>query len=473
MVARYTHPEMGRIWSEQHRLATMVRVEIAVCEARAERGEIPPAAMAAIRTATADPQRVREIERRTDHDTTAFLWAMGETIGDAARYVHLGMTSSDVVDTVLSLLAVEALDIILAQLDAFERAVTDQAVAHRRTLMIGRTHGVHAEPLTFGFVLAVWIDEIRRHRARLTEARAQIAYGKISGAVGTHAHIAPAIEERACALLGLTAAPVSTQILQRDRHAHVIAALALLATSLEKFATEIRHLQRTEVHEVEEPFGSEQRPAGSEQRPAASGQRTAASGQDADEAGLPVSLGVATEQQGSSAMPHKRNPHKTERICGLARVVRASVITAMESVPLWHERDISNSAPERIIFPQACILVDYMLRLFTRVMAELVVYPERMRANLESTRGLVSSQRVLLALTERGMARQAAYKIVQSGAMQSWESGEPLHEILARDPAVRARLSPDELAALFDAGYHLAHIDTAFQRLGIGLRTED
>ncbi len=454
MVARYTHPDMGRIWSEQHRLDTMVRVEVAVCEARSERGEIPDAAMAAIRTASADPQRVREIERRTDHDTTAFLWAMGETIGDAARYVHLGMTSSDVVDTALSLLTVDAIALILLQLDAFERAVTAQAIAHKMTLMIGRTHGVHAEPLTFGFVLAVWVDEIRRHRTRLAQARAQMAYGKISGAVGTHAHIAPEIEERACALLGLTAAPVSTQILQRDRHAHVITALALLATSLEKFATEIRHLQRTEVHEVEEPFGSQ-----------------GAAKPDIEPAGkadLPVSLGVATEQQGSSAMPHKRNPHKTERICGLARIVRSYVVAAMENVPLWHERDISNSAPERIIFPEACILTDYMLRLFTRVMAELVVYPERMRENLESTRGLVSSQRVLLALTERGMARQDAYKIVQGGSMQSWASGEPLHDILARDPAVRDHLPPDDLAALFDHAYHLVHIDTAFQRLGIG-----
>jgi adenylosuccinate lyase len=448
---------MGRIWSEQHRLDIMVRVEVAVCEARAERGEIPPEAMEAIRTASADPKRVREIERRTDHDTTAFLWAMGETIGDGARYVHLGMTSSDVVDTALSLQTVDALDLILEQLAAFERAVTAQAVVHKYTLMIGRTHGVHAEPLTFGFVLAMWVDEIRRHRTRIEAARAQIAYGKISGAVGTHAHVPPEIEERACALLGLTPAPVSTQILQRDRHAHVITALALLATSLEKFATEIRHLQRTEVHEVEEPFGNTKQQA-------ANGRDT----RHADEADLPVSLGVAVEQQGSSAMPHKRNPHKTERICGLARVVRSYVVAAMENVNLWHERDISNSAPERIIFPESFILTDYMLRLFTRVMDELVVYPERMRENLESTRGLVASQRVLLALTERGMARQDAYKIVQGSSMTAWETGEPLHNLLARDTAVRERLRPDELSELFDYGYHLKHIDTAFARLGIG-----
>jgi adenylosuccinate lyase len=458
VVGRYTHPEMGRIWSERHRIDNWLRVEIAVCEAWAERGAIPADSMAAIRTASTDLDRMHEIERRTDHDVTAFLWATGESIGEAARYVHMGLTSSDVVDTALSLQTVDALDLILTQLGAFERAVTAQAVTHKRTLMIGRTHGVHAEPLTFGFVLAMWVDEIRRHRTRIEAARAQMAYGKISGAVGTHAHVPPEIEESACARLGLTPAPVSTQILQRDRHAHVITALALLATSLEKFATEIRHLQRTEVHEVEEPFGSRE------------SSKNGTNGTDSStaDADLPVSLGIAAEQQGSSAMPHKRNPHKTERISGLARVVRSYVVAAMENVNLWHERDISNSAPERIIFPESFILTDYMLRLFTRIMDELVVYPERMRENLESTRGLVASQRVLLALTERGMARQDAYKIVQRGAMTAWETGEPLHDLLSRDTTVRERLQPDELAELFDASYHLKHIDTAFQRLGIG-----
>jgi len=333
---------------------------------------------------------------------------------------------------------------------AFEAAVTKQAVAHKMTLMIGRTHGVHAEPLTFGFVLAMWVDEIRRHRTRIEAARAQMAYGKISGAVGTHAHVPPEIEERACALLGLTPAPVSTQILQRDRHAQVIMTLALLATSLEKFAVEIRHLQRTEVHEVEEPFGG--------------GAKTPVE----DDPNLPVSLGAAVDQQGSSAMPHKRNPHKTERISGLARIVRSYSIAAMENVPLWHERDISNSAPERIIFPESFALTDYMLRLFTRIMDELVVFPERMRENLESTHGLVASQRVLLALTERGMARQDAYKIVQSGAMESWATTEPLQSILGRNPAVAELLPADDLASLFDHDYHLKHIETAFTRLGIG-----
>ncbi|MDQ6833155.1 MAG: adenylosuccinate lyase [Chloroflexota bacterium] len=464
MVGRYTHPAMGQIWSERHRIDTMVRVEIAVCEAWAERGAIPAEALATIRTASADPERVREIERRTDHDTTAFLWAMGETIGDAARYVHMGLTSSDVVDTALSLLTVDALDLILDQLTAFEQAVTKQAITHKMTLMIGRTHGVHAEPLTFGFVLAMWVDEVRRHRTRIEAARAQMAYGKISGAVGTHAHVPPEIEERACALLGLSPAPVSTQILQRDRHAQVIMALALLATSLEKFAIEIRHLQRTEVHEVEEPFGSKQEVRSSE----SGSPRTPNSELRTPDSELPVSLGVAVDQQGSSAMPHKRNPHKTERISGLARIVRSYSIAAMENVPLWHERDISNSAPERIIFPESFTLTDYMLRLFARIMDELVVFPERMRANLESTHGLVASQRVLLALTERGMARQDAYKIVQSGAMESWATDEPLQSILGRNLTVAELLPPDELASLFDHGYHLKHIDTAFARLGIG-----
>jgi len=455
MVARYTHPVMGQIWGERHRIDLWLRVEIAACEAWAATGAIPPDAMAAIRAAHTDLDRMHAIERRTDHDVTAFLWATGETVGDAARYIHMGMTSSDVVDTALSLQIVEALDLILAQLDAFEGAVTAQALRHKETLMIGRTHGVHAEPLTFGFVLAVWVDELRRHRTRLEAARAQMAFGKISGAVGTHAHVPPEIEERACALLGLTPAPVSTQILQRDRHAHVIMALALLATSLEKFAVEIRHLQRTEVHEVEEPFGG-------------GGSGGAAETAAQDDPDLPVSLGVAVEQQGSSAMPHKRNPHKTERISGLARVVRSYVIAAMEDVPLWHERDISNSAPERVIFPDACILTDYMLRLFTRIMGELVVYPERMRENLESTHGLINSQRALLTLVERGLPRQDAYKIAQRAAMQSWESGEPLHDILARDATVREKITPADLAALFDSAYHLRHIDTAFARLGLG-----
>jgi len=454
MVARYTHPAMGQIWGERHRIDLWLRVEIAACEAWAETGAIPPDAMTAIRAARTDLDRMHAIERRTDHDVTAFLWATGETVGDAARYIHMGMTSSDVVDTALSLQIVEALDLILAQLDAFERAVTAQALRHKETLMIGRTHGVHAEPLTFGFVLAVWVDELRRHRVRLEAARTQMAFGKISGAVGTHAHVPPEIEERACALLGLTPAPVSTQILQRDRHAHVIMAFALLATSLEKFAVEIRHLQRTEVHEVEEPFGG------------GGGNGTAQTAAQ-DDPDLPVSLGVAVEQQGSSAMPHKRNPHKTERISGLARVVRSYVTAAMENVPLWHERDISNSAPERIIFPDACILTDYMLRLFTRIMSELVVYPERMRENLESTHGLINSQRALLTLVERGIPRQDAYKIAQRAAMQSWESGEPLHDILARDATVQEKITPADLAALFDSAYHLRHIDTAFARLGL------
>lgn len=454
MVARYTHPAMGRIWGEQRRVDLMVRVEVAVCEARAERGEIPAEAMAAIRGASADPARIREIERRTDHDTLAFLWAMGETIGDAAQYVHMGMTSSDVLDTALSLQTLAGLDLLMEQLAAFEAAVTARAVEHRDTLMIGRTHGVHAEPLTFGFVLAVWIDEIRRHRTRLDAARAQMAFGKISGAVGTHAHIAPEIEERACALLGLTPAPVSTQILQRDRHAQVIMALALLATSLDKFAVELRHLQRTEVREVEEPFG-----AGSAKADAP------------DDPDLPPSLRGAVDQGGSSAMPHKRNPFKTERISGLARVVRGHALTAMENVPLWHERDMSNSAPERIIFPEAFVLCDYMLRLFTRLMDELTVFPERMRRNLDSTHGLVNSQRVLLALVEAGMARQDAYKIVQREAMTAWESDEPLHDILARDPQVRDHLPPEALAALFDPAYHLRNIGVAFARLGLGEET--
>ncbi|MDI3340368.1 MAG: adenylosuccinate lyase [Sphaerobacter sp.] len=429
MIERYTRPEMGRIWSERHKIDLWLRVEIAVAEAWARRGVVPEEAMAKIRQATCDLERMKEIERETDHDVIAFLRATGETVGDAARFIHLGLTSSDVIDTALALQTVEAIDHLLEGLDRLIAVVGREAVAHRDTLMIGRTHGVHAEPITFGFKLAVWYDELRRNRARLEAAREDIRVGKISGAVGTHANVPPDVEEDVCALLGLKVAPVSTQIIQRDRHAHVIAALAILASSLDKFATEIRHLQRTEVRELEEPFDP--------------------------------------GNQGSSAMPHKRNPHESERISGLARLVRGYALTAFENVVLWHERDISNSSAERVIFPDAFILVDYMVALMAEIVEDWVVYPERMRANLEATHGAIYSQRALLALVEAGMDRQAAYRVVQGAAHTAWDTGTPMRDLLLQDDTVRERLTPEQVDAIFDPSYHTRHIDATFRRLGL------
>ena len=429
MIERYTRPEMGRIWSERHKIDLWLRVEIAVAEAWAKRGVVPEEAMVKIRKATCDLERMKEIERETDHDVIAFLRATGETVGDAARFIHLGLTSSDVIDTALALQTVEAIDHLLAGLDRLIEAVGRQAVKHRDTLMIGRTHGIHAEPITFGFKLAVWYDELRRNRARLEAAREDIRVGKISGAVGTHANVPPDVEEDVCALLGLKPAPVSTQIIQRDRHAHVITTLAILASSLDKFATEIRHLQRTEVGELEEPFDP--------------------------------------GNMGSSAMPHKRNPHESERISGLARLVRGYAVSALENIALWHERDISNSSAERVIFPDAFILLDYMVALMAEIVEGWVVYPERMRRNLEATHGAIYSQRVLLALVEAGMDRQEAYRIVQRAGHTAWDTGTHMRDLLLQDEEVRARLTPEQIEAIFDPSYHTAHIDETFRRLGL------
>jgi adenylosuccinate lyase len=430
VIERYTNPEMGRIWSEQTKHEKWLAVEIAVCEAWAEVGRIPAEALPAIRRAGFELERVQEHFRRTRHDVTAFLKAVQETIGpEEARYIHFGLTSSDVIDTALSLQVLEAIDLIHRGLDRLEGVLVTQAQRHRRTVMMGRTHGVHAEPTTFGLKMALWIDEVRRHRKRLDQARETMAVGKLSGAVGTHANVPPVVEEIACRHLGLAIAPVSTQIIQRDRHAQFITTLAGLAASLEKFATEIRHLQRTEVLEAEEPFGE--------------------------------------GQTGSSAMPHKRNPELTERVCGLARVVRGHAVTALENVALWHERDISHSSAERIIFPDACIVLDYLLDLVAEVIEDLVVYPERMRANLDLTGGLIFSQRVLLALVDAGMDRQEAYKVVQGHALAAWDGGPPFRDALAQDPRVEGMLSLDELHALFDPADQLVHIDEIFKRLGL------
>ncbi len=429
MIERYSRAEMARIWSDQHRIDTWLAVEKAVCEAWASRGVIPETALPAIRAATVSLERMLEIEKETDHDVIAFLRAAGETIGPDSRFVHLGLTSTDVVDTALSVQANEALDLLLVGARGLLAVLERRAVEFKDTIMIGRTHGMHAEPLTFGYKLAVWVDEMRRHIQRLEEAKKVIAVGKISGATGTHANVPPDLEEEVCRLLGLSAAPVSTQTLQRDRHAQYLTTLALVGASLEKFATEIRHLQRTEVREVEEPFGE--------------------------------------GQQGSSAMPHKRNPHRSERISGLARLLRGYALTALENVPLWHERDISHSSTERVIFPDACLVLDYALAEMTAIIDGLVVFPEVMMYNLESSGGLTFSQQVLLKLIDKGLDRQAAYKLVQKYAMRAWRERVSFIDGLKSDPEISARLSTEELEGIFDYAYHLKHINVAFERLGL------
>ncbi len=429
MIERYSRPEMSRIWSEENKIEIWLEVEKAVCEAWATRGVIPLDQMPAIRQATCDISRMLEIEKETDHDVIAFLRATGETVGPAARFIHLGLTSTDVVDTALSLQAVQALDLISQELANLRAVLERRAQEFKATIMIGRSHGMHAEPITFGFKLAVWVDEVRRHQHRLKEARATIATGKISGATGTHANVPPSLEEEVCHLLGLQAAPVSTQTLQRDRHAQFIFTLALIGASLEKFTVEIRHLQRTEVREVEEPFSE--------------------------------------KQQGSSAMPHKRNPHRSERVAGLARLLRGYAVTALENVALWHERDISHSSSERVIFPDACLVMDYLLAETSDIIGNLVVFPDAMMFNLESSGGLTFSQQILLKLVEKGLGRQEAYKLVQKHAMKAWRERSSFIEGLKSDPFFSSLLNEEELTSAFDYGYHLKYIDTAFERLGL------
>ncbi|MDY6893020.1 MAG: adenylosuccinate lyase, partial [Chloroflexota bacterium] len=383
MIERYSRPEMKKVWSDENKFDKWLQVEVAVCEAWAERGVIPKEAIPEIKRACCDLKRMDEILKETHHDVTAFLRAVSESIGEESRFIHLGLTSSDIIDTALALQLVEASDILAKGIAEFTALVEQQARKHKHTIMMGRTHGVHAEPTTFGLKLALWVQEMKRNAQRFDEARKAIAVGKISGAVGTHATVPPEVESIACAKLGLEAALVSSQIVQRDRHAQFVTTLAILASSLEKFATEIRGLQRTEVLEAEEPF----------------------------EEG----------QTGSSAMPHKRNPELCERVCGLARLVRGHALTSMENITLWHERDISHSSNERIILPDSCLVLDYVLSIFSYVVKGLQVYPERMKENLELTKGLIFSQRVMLTFIEKGMSREQAYKIVQRNAMKSWK----------------------------------------------------
>ena len=429
MIERYSRPQMKRVWSDESKFAKWLEVEIAVCEAWAELDIIPREAVPKIKLARLNLKRMEEILKETRHDMTAFLGSVAESLGDESRFIHLGLTSSDVIDTALSLQLVEATEILNQDIKELISVLAQKAIKHKYTAMIGRTHGVHAEPLSFGLKLALWIEEMKRNRQRLSEAKRAIAVGKISGAVGTYATLSPKVEERACARLGLASAPVSSQILQRDRHAQFMTTLAIIASSLEKFATEIRGLQRTETREVEEPFG--------------------------------------VGQTGSSAMPHKRNPELCERICGLARLVRGYALTSMENISLWHERDISHSSTERIILPDSCLALDYSLALFTSVMRRLQIYPQRMKRNIGLTKGLIFSQRVMLALIDKGLSRQKAYELVQRNAMKAWQGNKNFLSLLKADPEVTATLPPEELEPLFDEQYYLRYIDEIFKRLGL------
>ena len=430
MIERYSRPEMARIWSQETKYDNWLRVELAVCEVYGRRGVIPGDALNRIKAkARVDPHRIDEIEATTRHDVIAFLTNLEEAIGADSRFVHIGMTSSDVLDTALALQLQQACEILLADLERFRGAVRALALAHRHTLCVGRSHGIHAEPMTFGLKAALWYAEAGRNLERLRRARETVRVGKISGAVGTFAHIDPDVEEEACHLLGLEPAPVSSQIVQRDRHAELMTTLAIIAASLEKVAVEIRALQRTEILEVEEPF--------------------------------------AEGQKGSSAMPHKRNPVGSENVTGLARLIRSNAGAALENVALWHERDISHSSVERVILPDSTILLDYMLHRMSEILEGLRVYPERMRENMERSFGLMYSQRVLLRLTETGLPRQQAYEIVQRNAMRAWSDRTSFRDLLAADGEVTARLASAALAECFDPAWYLRNVDAIYRRLNL------
>jgi adenylosuccinate lyase len=431
LIERYTLPEMGELWTEAYKLKTWLQVEIAVCEAQAQLGAIPEAAVEEIKAkANFDPQRVLEIEAEVRHDMIAFLTNVNEYVGDVGRYIHLGLTSSDVLDTALALQLVGSLDIILEHVEQLSQAIRYQAQQHRDTVMIGRSHGIHAEPITFGFKLAGWLAEVCRNRDRILRLRQEIAVGKISGAVGTYANIDPKVEAIACQNLGLTPDTASTQVISRDRHADYVQQLALLGASIERFAVEIRNLQRTDVLEVEEFFSK--------------------------------------GQKGSSAMPHKRNPIRSERLTGMARILRSHAVAALENVALWHERDISHSSVERVILPDVCILTHFMLVEITDLVKNLLVYPENMKRNMNLYGGVVFSQRVMLTLVEKGMSREEAYRIVQSCAHEAWNQPEGnFHALIAKDPGVTNQLTPNEIEQCFDPQHHLKHLDEVYQRLGI------
>jgi adenylosuccinate lyase len=428
MIPRYSRPEMARVWSDENRFATWLKVELAASEVLAERGVVPREALAAIRQkARFEVARIDAIEREVQHDVIAFVSNVAENVGPEGRWLHHGLTSSDVVDTALALLLRESCDLILADLDALRTAVKQRAFEFQHAPTIGRTHGVHAEPTTFGLKLALWYDQLGRDRARLERARQAIAVGKLSGAVGSFSHLPPEVEQAVCERLGLAPAPVASQVVQRDRHAELLGALALLGAGLETFATEIRALQKTEVREVEEPFGQ--------------------------------------KQKGSSAMPHKRNPVGCEQISGLARLLRGNALAALENVALWHERDISHSSVERVILPDSFLVLDHMLRRFTEIVRGMSVDTARMRRNLELTRGLPFSGQLLLELTARGMRREDAYRVVQAHAMESWKSDGDFAKRVSEDPEIRSVLRPEEIAEVFRLERYLGHVDAIFARV--------
>ena len=428
MIDRYTLPEMGALWSEQNKFQKWLDVEIAVCEVHAEMGTIPSAALDEIKSrARFSVERINEIEKITNHDVIAFTTNLAESIGEASRFVHYGLTSSDVVDTANALLLRDSSDIILIKIDELLEALKKRALEFKDTPQVGRTHGIHAEPTSFGLTFALWFDEMRRNRERLLRAKEAAAVGKISGAVGAFAHLDPVVEEQVCSRLGLKAAPVSTQIIQRDVYAEYLTTLAIIASSLEKFALNIRHWQRTEVREAQERF--------------------------------------AKGQKGSSAMPHKRNPIISERICGMARVVRANSIVGLENIALWHERDISHSSAERVVLPDSSIAVDYMLQKAIGLINGLVVYPERMLENLAATRGLIFSGQLLLALTHKGVARETAYEWVQRNAMRVWDEDKDFQSLIKSDKDIETQLSAEEIERVFSLDHYLRNVDQIFVRV--------
>jgi adenylosuccinate lyase len=419
---------MKAVWDLKRKYEIWLQVELLACEALERVRKVPHGVATRIRRkARVDPERIAAIEKVVKHDVIAFLEAVAESVGPDARFLHIGLTSSDVVDTSLAVQMTEALDIILTDLDRLREVLRERAYEHRQTIMVGRSHGIHGEPISFGFKLAIWYEEVTRHQKRLRAVRDEIAVGKLSGAMGTFAHLGPEVEEFVCQRLGLTPDPVSNQVVQRDRHAAYLSALALLAGSIEKFATELRHLQRTEVLEAEEYFSA--------------------------------------GQKGSSAMPHKRNPIGAENLCGLARLVRANSVAGMENVALWHERDISHSSVERVVLPDSTILIDYMLMRLTEIIRTLLVYPNRMKRNLDLTGGLIYSQRLLLALVERGAQRKAAYEVVQRNAMEAWKGGAGFQDLVSKDPFVTKYLTPVQIRTCFDPGYYLRHLDKIYERV--------
>jgi adenylosuccinate lyase len=428
MISRYTLPEMGALWSEQNKFQKWLDVEIAVCEVHAEMGTIPADALEQIKSrARFSVDRINEIEKTTNHDVIAFTTNLAESIGEASRFVHYGLTSSDVVDTANALLLRDSVDILLNKVDTLMDALKKRAFEFKLTPQVGRTHGIHAEPTSFGLTFALWFDEMRRNRERLLRAREVVAVGKISGAVGAFAHLDPSVEEKVCARLGLKAALVSTQVIQRDVYAEYLNTLALTASSLDKFALNIRHWQRTEVREAQERFSK--------------------------------------GQKGSSAMPHKRNPIISERICGMARIVRANALVGLENVALWHERDISHSSAERVVLPDSSIGLDYMLQKAIGLIEGLVVYPERMLENLNATRGLIFSGQLLLALTNKGISRETAYELVQRNAMRVWDEGVDFLTLIKSDPDINSKLTSEEIERTFSLDHYLRNIDEIFERV--------